>query len=70
MNISEESKFFEHLSRESITTKAGIHLFPGNNYLELVNGSLGSCSACMYLQHLVFILGSLLKGFGFVGIQG
>ena len=33
-------------------------------------GSLGRFKTCMYLQHLVFILGSWLKGFGFVGFQG
>lgn len=79
MNLSEESKFFEHLSRESITTKAGIHgIFHGATTWNLWMlglwgdwdvGSLGRFNTCMYLQHLVFILGSWLKGFGFVGFQ-
>lgn len=33
-------------------------------------GSLGRFNTCMYLQHVVFILGSLLKRFGVVGFQG
>lgn len=80
MNLSEESKFFEHLSRESITTKAGIHVFfqgSATQNLWMLGlwgdwnvGSLGRFKTCMYLQHLVFILGSWLKGFGFVGFQG
>lgn len=55
-NLSEESKFFEHLSRESITTKAGIHVFfPGNNYSELVDvGSLGRLGCWVFgeIQYL------------------